>query len=73
MGERLKQRIAQNNAEIEPLIADVANVTYMQDEFLQVIRRECERTVVRVKTRKEETKREEQIEDSEVQSLKSEK
>ena len=70
--KRLKQRIAENNAEMEPLIADVANVTSMQDDFVQVIRRECEKTVVRVKTRKEEPK-EEQIEDSESQSLKSER
>ena len=70
--KRLKQRIAVNDAELEPLIADVANITSMQYDFVQAIRRECEKTVVRVKTRKEESK-EEQIEDSESQSLKSER
>ena len=56
--KRLNQRIAENNAELEPLIADVANITSMQNDFVQAIRRECEKTVVRVKTRKEESKKE---------------
>ncbi len=70
--KKLKQRIAENNAEMEPLIADVANINSIQDRFVQVMRDACEKTKIEVKTRKEESK-EEQIEDSEVDILKAEK
>ncbi len=58
--KRLKQRIAENNAEMKPLIADVANINSIQDRFEQVVRDACEKTKIEVITRNEESK-EEQI------------
>ena len=46
--KRLKQRIAENNAEMEPLIADVANINSIQDRFVQVMRDACEMTKIEV-------------------------
>ena len=56
---------------MEPLIADVANINSIQDRFEQVVRDACEKAKIEVKTRNEESK-EEQIEDSEVDTLKAE-
>lgn len=46
--KRLKQKIAENNAEMAPWIADSERLEVFKNEFVQEVRKDCEKVIDKI-------------------------